>query len=80
MFVIYHTATRTIEKTYVYEASAVKYLAKLGEGYSLTDIDTFRNIPVPTKKVRNLMSGEMIEIPVDTPRCCDPSTEAYWSM
>jgi len=80
MFVIYHTATRTIQKTYVYEASAVKYLNKLGAGYSLTDIDTFRNTPVPTKKVRSLMTGAEIEIPVDTPRCCDPSTELYWSM
>jgi hypothetical protein len=33
-----------------------------------------------TKTVRNLMSGEMIEIPYDTPRSCDPSTELYWSM
>ena len=33
-----------------------------------------------TKKVRNLMSGQMIEIAADTPFCCDPSTETYWSM
>jgi translation elongation factor P/translation initiation factor 5A len=80
MFVIYHTATRTIEKTYVYEASAVKYLAKMGAGYSLTDIDTFRNTPVPMMKVRSLMSGEMVEIPADTPWCCNPASETYWSM
>jgi len=34
----------------------------------------------PTKKVRNLMTGQEIEIPVDTPMCCDPSSETYWSM
>jgi hypothetical protein len=35
----------------------------------------------PTMKtVRNLMSGKDIEIPRDTPRCCDPSSETYWSM
>jgi hypothetical protein len=33
-----------------------------------------------TKRVRNLMSGEMVEIPHDTPRACDPSSELYWSM
>ena len=33
-----------------------------------------------TKKVKNLMTGEMIEIPYDTPRSCDPSSELYWSM
>jgi hypothetical protein len=33
-----------------------------------------------TKQVRNLMSGLMVEIPHDTPRACDPSSELYWSM
>ena len=36
--------------------------------------------PVAMKTVRNLMSGKEIQIPVDTPRSCDPSTELYWSM
>lgn len=35
---------------------------------------------IPTKTVRSLMTGEEVAIPVDTPRCCDPSTELYWSM
>ena len=38
------------------------------------------NAPVPMKTVRNLMSGKDIQIPADTPFCCDPSTETYWSM
>lgn len=33
-----------------------------------------------TKQVKNLMTGEMVEIPWDTPRSCDPSSELYWSM
>jgi len=32
------------------------------------------------KKVRNLMSGKMVEIAEDTPMACDPSSETYWSM
>lgn len=32
------------------------------------------------KSVRNLMTGKEIEIPVHTPRACDPSSELYWSM
>ena len=39
--------------------------------------DSYR---APMKKVKNLMSGVEIEIPADTPRCCDPSSELYWSM
>lgn len=33
-----------------------------------------------TKTVKNLMTGKEIEIPHDTPRACDPSSELYWSM
>ena len=32
------------------------------------------------KTVKNLMSGAEIQIPHDTPRSCDPSSELYWSM
>ena len=32
------------------------------------------------KKVKNFMTGETIEIAEDTPYCCDPSTELYWTM
>jgi hypothetical protein len=31
------------------------------------------------KTVRNLMTGQEIEIPHDTPRACDPSSELYWT-
>ena len=35
----------------------------------------------PTMRtVKSLMSGEEIQIAADTPRCCDPSSELYWSM
>lgn len=35
----------------------------------------------PTMKtVKNLMTGKDIQIPYDTPRSCDPSSELYWSM
>ena len=33
-----------------------------------------------TKWVKNLMTGQMVEIAHDTPRSCDPSSELYWSM
>ena len=41
----------------------------------------YRIETVPTMKtVTNLMSGKEIQIPHDTPRSCDPSSELYWSM
>lgn len=32
------------------------------------------------KTVKNLMSGKDVIIATDTPRCLDPSSEAYWSI
>lgn len=29
--------------------------------------------------VKSLMTGEPVRIPVNTPLCCDPSSETYWS-
>jgi hypothetical protein len=41
----------------------------------------FRIEFVPTMKtVVNLMTGKPIQIPHDTPRSCDPSSELYWTM
>ena len=41
----------------------------------------FRIECVPTMKtVKNLMTGQMVQIAHDTPRCCDPSSELYWTM
>jgi hypothetical protein len=55
------------------------------ESNELTDLyptaKGYRMEWVPTMKtVRNLMSGVEIQIPHDTPRSCDPSSELYWSM
>jgi hypothetical protein len=40
----------------------------------------FRFEYYPTMKtVTNLMSGKEVQIERDTPHCCDPSSETYWS-
>ena len=33
-----------------------------------------------TKIVKNLMTGQPVEIDADTPWCCNPASETYWSM
>jgi len=30
--------------------------------------------------VKNLMTGEPVQIDRDTPWCCNPASETYWSM
>ena len=34
----------------------------------------------PRVTVKNLMSGKSVEIDADTPWCCNPASETYWSM
>lgn len=53
--------------------STVVWMAMSAEDYELAH-------PVKMKKVKNLMSDKEIEIPENTPLCCDPSSETYWSM
>lgn len=37
--------------------------------------------PAPGHKwVKNLMTDRWVEIPIETPVCCDPSFERYWCM
>lgn len=45
----------------------------VGQGYRIEFVPTM-------KTVRNLMSGQEVQIAHDTPRSCDPSSELYWSM
>ena len=33
-----------------------------------------------TITVKNLMTGKDVQIPADTPWCCNPASETYWSM
>ena len=35
---------------------------------------------IQKKTVRSLMTGQECVIPVDTPLCCNPSSETFWSM
>mgnify|MGYP003352350192 CR=1 FL=1 len=36
--------------------------------------------PVGVKRVTSLMTGKEVEIAEDTPWCCNPASETYWSM
>jgi hypothetical protein len=55
------------------------HVKKLGRELTVITSEEYRNIKVPTKTVINLMTGLPVEIPVNTPLICDPSSESYWS-
>lgn len=52
--------------------------------YEVSQSDMAREFGRPAREghhfVRNLMSREVNEIADDTPFCCNPSTETFWSM
>lgn len=52
------------------------------EEWAIADLEVYVKTIRPEPKmitVVSLMSGKPIQIAEDTPRCCDPSTELYWS-
>lgn len=60
---------------------ADKYTKKYGVATDVMNYDGYmKSYGKMTKKVRNLMSGKEVEININTPRSCDPSSELYWSM
>jgi len=63
------------------QSALVRALELLPVGKRQLFLDSLeKSVRPKTRKVRNLMSGEMVEIAYDTPMSCDPSTETYWSM
>ena len=63
--------------------AAATRLAKAGklvlEDHCVMDSTEFTKIE-KTETVINLMSGKEVVQSVNTPRCCDVSSESYWSM
>lgn len=51
-----------------------------GNQFGIAEVEHYHTNIEKKKTVKNLISGEDVEISVNTPRCCDPSSEAYWSM
>jgi hypothetical protein len=74
-------ATRS-RKEYKTFAGAVRSAVR--KGYKVTTkvdpMPAFLANDGKTKIVENLIGGKLVRIGVNTPACCDPSTETYWSM
>jgi hypothetical protein len=50
------------------------------DDYDVAEYSLFQNTVEKTVTVTNLMSGLPVVQRVNTPRCCDVSSELYWSM
>jgi hypothetical protein len=59
------------------DEQTMKAIVKVG----LTMNPNFRFECLPTMvTVKSLMTGEDVQIDRDTPWCCNPASETYWSM
>jgi hypothetical protein len=48
--------------------------------FKIAEASVFFKSIEKTETKRNLLSGKEFVQPVNTPLCCDPSSETYWSM
>ena len=87
MFVVFHTQFPHQDKRYFKTHAGARRSATCSnrhldrESYKvLSEVDFAKEYPVGTKVVKNLLTGENIVIAEDTPWCCNPASETYWSM
>ena len=86
MFVVFHTEFPHQDKRYFQTHAGALRSATCSnrhldrESYKVLSSEDFaREYPVGTKVVKNLMTGENVVIAEDTPWCCNPASESYWS-
>ena len=92
-YVVYNIETTYILKgrngkeTYLSEAAAYAALtrAKKAPGfkvreYAIAESSYFHEKIEKQVERTNMMTGKKFKQPINTPRCCDPSTELYWCM
>lgn len=84
-YIVYHRNSTQMIKSFKLESAAKRSKTCMNRNagsdeYAYTHADIYYKEVVKTKKVRSLMTGEEVEIDSNTPRCCDPSSELYWSM
>ncbi len=95
MFYVINSETKQIRSfagrssQFPYRKVAEKYAAKANRyGYhdaknhyvvmSAAEFNAVEDVRV-TRKVQNLMTGQMVDEDINTPYCCSVASESYWS-
>jgi hypothetical protein len=84
-YIVYHIKSTVAVKYFSLESGARRSVTCSNRNadsveYAYATEEVYNNQVVTKRTVRNLMTGKEIQIDSNTPRCCDPSTESYWSM
>lgn len=91
-FVIFNIETNKVYKkfggirTFATTRSAKGMSTRLNNGEGLSrlpwhviTLEEYKSQPTKTHLVKNLMTGKMVEEPIDTPWRCSVASESYWS-
>lgn len=84
-YFVYHKETTQLIKQFNTHSGAKRSMTCMNRNansdvYAVAEQEYYYKNIVWRKKVKSLMTGEEVEIDSNTPRCCDPSSETYWSM
>jgi hypothetical protein len=91
MFVVYHVITAKIvgskhRMSFKTEGAANAHLTRMGKmGYRTNEYDVcsrwhYDTHVAKTVTKRNLMTNEEYQEDINTPLCCSPASETYWSQ
>jgi hypothetical protein len=87
MFVVFHHGNPHYDKRFFKTRAGAKRSQTCGNRnagsfvyFMLEQAQFEHQYPVGMKVVKNLMTGKEVEIAEDTPWCCNPASESYWSM
>ena len=84
-YVVYHKQTTQMLKMFNVESAAKRSTTCMNRNagkaaYAYADDQDYYNNIVGVRRVKSLMTGREVEIASNTPLCCDPSSETYWTM
>lgn len=86
-YVVFYKSSPHADKRYFSTAASAKRSTTCAnrnagrEAYAFMEETLFMiKHPIGKRVTKNLMTGEIIIIPEDTPWCCNPASETYWSM
>jgi hypothetical protein len=77
-FYVHEFATEQGAKSYLTRKVNAKGWNR--DDYAIADSNTFYSEIEKKETVINMMSGKPVEQGVNTPLCCDVSSETYWCM
>lgn len=86
-YIVFHTANPHADKRYFKSAAGAKRSVTCSNrnagrpAYAFMEETLFYiKYPLGMKIVKNLMTGKDVQIAEDTPWCCNPASETFWSM